>query len=454
MATRPRIVHRSTKPKGKDKDQGVVAQEFAHSKALRIIAIISILAVAGWIFIAFFSPPLAYKLAQPPAGPIDSPEFLRQLAALTDSRITRNNRIEPLENGDRFYPAELDAMRHAQHNINLDAYIFNHGDINDRVVDVLTERARAGVKITLALDAVGSATTPKLYFRELRGVGGRIEWYHPIRWNTWIRSNNRTHREILVVDGQTAFVGGAGYADWWAKSTKKDPQWRDTMFRVQGDAVAGLQSSFAQNWLESSGEILNGTEYFPPPAVTGDIPALVVSSTPTPAGATRARILFQTLLAAAKKSICITTPYFIPDKSAIKEMVRAMTERHVEVRILLPSEHTDHKVTRASSRALYRDLLKAGARIYEYQPAMIHAKILIIDGVWVVVGSTNFDPRSFGINDEVNLAALDPALAARLTADFDHDISQSRQITYDQWLHRGIFDRAMGVVGWFLQRQQ
>jgi cardiolipin synthase len=219
----------------------------------------------------------------------------------------------------------------------------------------------------------------------------------------WPRANNRTHRELIVIDGQVAFIGGAGVADQWWPGIKKQAPWRDTMFKVTGDAVRFLQSSFIENWLESSGEILAGKKYFAAPKNTDGAVSMVVDSSPSQGGSSRARILFQTLVASAGKSLKITTPYFLPDRSLITELVRAIEERNVQLQILLPGRHSDHGMTRSSSRATYGDLLKAGAEIYEYQPAMIHAKTMIVDDLWCVVGSTNMDYRSFGWNDEVNL---------------------------------------------------
>ena len=439
----------------KPKKQDLLDDEFRRHRALRILAAVCIVAVVVWLAVALFAPGLKYQLAQTPAAALDSPEFLRVLEALADSRISRDNRIEALPNGENFYEAEIAAMSQARHNINIDAYIFHRGDLAKRVLHVLTERAQHGVRVSMTIDAIGSSITPKSYFDDLRKAGGRVQWYHKVRWNTWMRSNNRTHREILTIDGQIGFVGGAGYDDQWVYSKSADkPRWRDTMFRVQGDAVRGLQSAVVQNWLEASGEILDGPEYFPPPVNAGSTPALVVASTPTTSGATRARILYQYLLAGARKSIDITTPYFVPDSSARDELLRAMRERHVKVRILVPGPKNDHPSIRHTSRSTYGDLLLAGAEIYEYEPSMLHAKLMVVDGAWVVVGSTNFDPRSFGIDEEDNLAALDPQLAQDLTAQFDNDLKSSRHITYEKWKSRSPYERALEWVGALWQRQQ
>ncbi|MBA3805314.1 MAG: cardiolipin synthase B, partial [Acidobacteria bacterium] len=220
-------------------------------------------------------------------------------------------------------------------------------------------------------------------------------------------------------------------------------------------AVSSLQAAFVENWLESSGEILTDIKFFPARRdVVGETSALIIDSSPTTGMSTRARILFQTLLASAHKSILITTPYFLPDRSARQEMIRALRERDVEVKIIVPGEHSDHLLTRRSSRRLFGDLLKAGAQIYEYEAAMIHAKTMIIDDLWCVVGSTNFDNRSFGLNDEVNLAGRDKTLAARLAEDFTRDLEKSRAVSYEDWRRRSIFERMHELLGWVLERQQ
>jgi cardiolipin synthase A/B len=419
-----------------------------------VIAVIAIAVLAFLLFLALFEPGLAYKISAAETESIESDDFLCVLEAITDSKIHRHGRVEVLTNGEVFYEAELEAIRAARESVNIEAYIFQKGELTKRFVEALTERARAGVKVRMVLDAIGSFATWESYFAELRAAGGHVCWYHPLRWPTLGRFNNRTHREIIVVDGRTGFVGGAGFADHWYKSQEKNPRWRDTMVRVEGEMVTSIQAGFIENWLEASGEILTGRCYFPPNEIETRMDALVVDSSPSTGGSTRARILFQALLASAQKTIYITTPYFLPDRSARSEMVRAIRERNVEIKIIVPGKHSDHMLTRSSSRRLFGDLLEAGAKIYEYEPAMIHAKTMMIDGLWSVVGSTNFDNRSFGLNDEINLAARDEKLAARLAEDFANDLAASHEVTYEQWRRRSIFERMHERLGQVLERQQ
>lgn len=418
-----------------------------------VVAFIAIFVLSFLLFLALFEPGLAYKVSAAPPPPIDSPDFVRVVEALTDSKLNTCTRVEVLTNGEVYYEAELQALREARSSINLEAYIFQKGEVTRRFLEVLTERARAGVEVRLVLDWVGSFTSWDSYFKDLTDAGGRVAWYHPLEWKTVARFNNRTHREIIVIDGRVAFVGGAGFADHWLIPRKHHPRWRDTMFRVEGDAVSSLQGTFSENWLEASGEILSGGDFFPLCEATSRASALVVNSSPSVGRSTHARMLYQTLLASARKSVLITTPYFLPDRSARHEMVRALG-RGVEVEIITPGPKTDHTITYRTSRRLYGDLLKAGAKIYEYQASMMHAKTLVVDGVWSVVGSTNFDNRSFGLNDEVNLAVYDPELAGRIAKDFARDRAEARAVTHGEWRRRAVAERLHEQLGRLLERQQ
>jgi cardiolipin synthase len=453
MPTLTRARYKPAKSKAA-KDESGIAGAMRHSGALRWFAIICMLAIISWILIDLFGPLPKYQLSQPPQADLNSPEFQRELEALAGSKLDPHTHVESLPNGTNFYEAELAAIATAQKSIDWEAYIFSKGEIAKKIVDALTERARAGVEVNLVMDAVGSISTPKKFFDELRQAGGHVEWYHPVRWYNWPRANNRTHRELIVIDGKVGFLGGAGVADHWWHGVKKNLPWRDTMFKVTGEAVRSLQSTFVENWLESSGQILIGSKYFAAEPNADGATAMVVDSSPSQGGSTRARIVYQTLIGSAKKSLKITTPYFLPDDSLRKELVRAVKERHVRVQILVPGTHSDHSMTRSSSRGRYGDLLKAGAEIYEYQPAMIHAKIMIVDDLWCVVGSTNFDQRSFGWNDEVNLAVLDPALASKLNAGFQEDVAKAHRETLEEWEHRSFWERGMEWLGWLIAREQ
>ena len=424
-----------------------------HSHAFTVLSVLSIAILAFYVLLALFGPLLRYEISptQPPADP---ERLCRTLEVICDSRMYGNARLEVLTNGKTFYESEWQAIGQARHSVNLLAYIFQKGEVTRKFLDVLTARARAGVQVRIALDAIGSLSTGMSYFKELREAGGQVAFYHPLRWHTLPRMNNRTHRELLIIDGEVGFIGGAGFADHWLHGHAGHPPWRDTMFRAEGGIVSNLQSAFCENWLESTGEILMSEQQFPFPDGDSGSDAMVVISSPTSGGSTRARILFQTLLASAQRDIAITTPYFLPDGSARHELIRAARERRVRIRIITPGQASDHAFTRRSSRRLYGELLQAGVRIFEYQPAMIHAKVLIVDELWSVGGSTNFDHRSFGLNDEVNLAVFDSRVAQRLREDFERDLAESHEVTLDEWQHRSLMEKLQEPLGWVLRREQ
>lgn len=419
-----------------------------------VLGVTSLLLLTAYLLAGLFGPMPRYEIKDRDELPSNnSRSFLLLLASLVDATINLNGRLNVFTNGPVFYPAILDAFRSAKRSINLEAYVFQKSDIARQYVEILAERARSGVQVSLVLDAFGSLGAPDSFFEPLRQAGGRVARYNRLTWYHLLRMDSRTHRELVIVDGNVAFIGGAGVADQWFHGAKGKPHWRDTMIRVEGEAVTNLQATFAENWLQASGELLVGNAYFPDIQCPDPTTSLVINSTPTIGGSTRARILMQLLIASAAHSIAITTPYFLPDKTLMRELCRAV-QRGVQLRILVPGAKSDHMLTRSTSRGAYGELLKAGAEVYEYQPSMIHAKILIVDELWAVVGSTNFDNRSFGINDEVNLAVRDPAVAQRLGVDFAADLAQSQRITIEDWRRRPVTERATELLGWAIERQQ
>jgi cardiolipin synthase len=415
-----------------------------------IVEVVALVLLSALALLVLFEPGLSYRVA-PPALPLDSSDFVRLVAAVSDSEVHQADEIEVLTNGSSFYAAELAAVEMARVSAHIEVFIFQPSRIAECFIKALTARARSGVKVRIAIDAIGSLPTPDAYFAELRAAGGSVVRYQPIRWYTLKRFNNRTHRDLIIVDGKVGFIGGAGVSAHWDEG---EAPWRDTMVRVTGGVVTGLQTCFIENWLEATGEILAGPDSFPVrPAPNRGSPALVVISAPSPARSSRARVLFQLLLATARHSIDINSPYFLPDKSARAELMRA-ARRGVRVRVITPGPANNHPIARRASRRRYGDLINSGVEIYEYQPGMIHAKVLVVDGTWSVVGSTNFDSRSFDLNDEVNLAAMDAQLASRLLDDFENDVAASRRITYEEWHRRPWHERTLALLGFFLERQE
>jgi cardiolipin synthase len=346
----------------------------------------------------------------------------------------------------------LDAIRSATRSVNMECYIFQPGRIADQFIDALSDRARRGLNVTIVVDAIGSFNLWGRPARRLRQAGCRIESYQRLRWYSLARFNNRTHRELLVIDGRTAFAGGAGVADWWMYPKGKRPAWRDTMAKFEGPIVAALQGVAAENWLECCGEILTGPEYFPNLDPAGDTTAFVIRSSPSDR-ATASRVAFQLLMEGADHEVRISTPYFLPDR-ALRRALKDIAQRGVSVSVIVPGRNTDQRWVRLASRRMWGQLLQAGVRIYEYRATMTHAKVLVIDGLWAVLGTTNIDNRSFEHNDEINVGLRDAAVAARLLEDYERDLGASREITLDEWRRRPLWEKIVGPFIWILERQQ
>jgi cardiolipin synthase len=409
--------------------------------------------IAWLILVSLFTPGIPYHTE----APIDarSDHFTYVLESICNTTLKTGNTIEILTNGPQFYPAMLKAIAEARKTVNLECYIFKKGKIGDRFIEALCERARAGVRVTIVMDTIGSFGAFHQSAKPLRAAGCRVELYHRVRWYTLARLNNRTHRELLVVDGRVAFAGGAGIADWWITSDHPKSRkglWRDSMARIEGPIVSAIQGVVAENWLECCGEILTGRDYFPELKPCGETTAFVVKSSPSDR-ATASRVTFQLLTEGADHTVRIQTPYFLPDR-AFRRALCSMAERGVAITVILPGPHTDQKWVRLASRRMWGQLLKAGVRIFEYRPAMTHAKVLIVDDLWAVLGTTNIDNRSFEHNDEVNLALRDPSVAARLLEDYEKDLGDSTEMTLARWERRPIWEKVVGPFVWILERQQ
>jgi cardiolipin synthase A/B len=406
--------------------------------------------IAWLILVMLFTPHIPYHIEREVEATSD--HFVDVLESTCQTKLTPGNTIDILTNGTAFYPAMLDAIRSARETINLECYIFKGGDIGGQFIEALKERARAGVRVTVVMDAIGSFGAFRRTRKPLREAGARVKAYQRMTWYRLGRLNNRTHRELLVVDGTIAFVGGAGIADWWAKPTKGKPAWRDMMARIEGPIVPDIQGIVAENWLECCGEILTGTDTYKPRGAKGSSAAFAVKSSPSDR-ATVSRVLFQTLIEGATRRIRISTPYFLPDKSFRRAIIRTAA-RGVEVSVIVPGSHTDQRWVRLASRRMFGPLLRAGVHIYEYEPGMTHVKAVIVDDLWSAIGTTNLDNRSFEHNDEVNVAIRDAAVAERLTRDFTADQAHSDEVSLAEWEGRPVWEKLISTVAWILERQQ
>jgi cardiolipin synthase len=350
------------------------------------------------------------------------------------------NRITTLVNGDQIFPAMLRAIRGAEKSVTFETFVFKKGEIPQQFVDALAERARAGVKVHVILDAVG-ASKSRGYHRTLREAGVELERFHHIFYWDLRRFNYRTHRKLLVVDGKIGFTGGVGIADEWAGNADSPEHWRDCHYQIEGPVVAQLQGAFEANWLKTRGELLAGPAYFPALSSAGPVEANSFYSAPR-RGRVAVSLMYQMAIHAARQSLCIENPYFVPDKDILQALAEA-ARRGVKVQLILPGRHIDSKAVRHASRKRWPKLLAAGVEIYEYQPTMIHSKLMIVDGLFASVGSANLDSRSLAINDEANLNVLNADFAAEQNKLFANDLAQSVRVTVENLKKQSLIERPL-----------
>jgi cardiolipin synthase A/B len=362
------------------------------------------------------------------------PQFRRELGTLLGPPILGGHRVANFENGAEIFPAMLDAIRQAERTVNFETYIYWSGEIGREFVVALTERARAGVEVQVLMDWVGSQKMEQALLDELKAAGVAVERYHPLKWYHLARMNNRTHRKLLIVDGRIGFTGGVGIADNWDGNADSPDHWRDSHYRIEGPAVAQMQAAFLDNWIKTTGAVLQGDGYFPGLEDAGNADAQVFTASPN-GGGDSMLLMYLLAITAAESSIDLSAAYFVPDELTRAALVAAL-RRGVRLRIVVPGTDIDAEVVRKASRANWGELLEAGAEIHEYQPTMFHCKTLIVDRQLVSVGSTNFDNRSFRLNDEANLNVYDPDFAGRVTRVFEQDLERSRRITLEAWKDR------------------
>jgi cardiolipin synthase len=382
---------------------------------------------------------------------VDDPQFLRELGILLGPAIVAGNRIDNLENGGEIFPAMLEAVRGAKQTINFETYIYWSGTIGKEFAEALEERARAGVKVHVLIDWVGSQKMEDTLVDQMKAAGIEVQLYHPLHWYNLGRMNNRTHRKLLVVDGRIGFTGGVGIADQWDGQAQDPEHWRDSHYRLEGPAVLQMQAAFLDNWIKTSGKVLQGVEYFPPVEPAGDQMAQVFTSSPA-GGGDSMTLMYLLSITAAEKTIDLSAAYFVPDELTRRALVSAL-KRGVKIRIIVPGKHIDSQVVRQASRADWGELLKAGAEMYEFQPTMFHCKMMLVDSKLASVGSTNFDSRSFRLNDEANLNVYNHAFAERLEDVFERDLKRSKQITYEAWKHRPLRQKVTEHFSSFLSSQ-
>jgi cardiolipin synthase len=403
---------------------------------------------------------VAYLIApyeQPPAYGLDhettvtSAAFLPSIEGLTGIPMIDGNRVQLLNNGDEFYPAMLSAVREASASITIEAYIYWKGRVGMEFATALADRARAGVSVKILLDAVGSSTIGTEILQVLESGGCELAWFNPIRPWSLGRFNYRTHRKTLVIDGRLGFTGGAGIADHWTGHAEDPEHWRDMQIEIEGPGIVPLQTGFAQNWLQTTRELVSGPRFFPTIPAAGAVAIHGMLSSPS-VGASAARISYYFAIICARRSILIANPYFVPDQTAIDALVEAH-RRGVDVRITVSGRFNDNWLARHNSVRLFGPLLRAGIAVFEYDRTMLHHKTMVVDGRWATIGTTNFDNRSFAFNEESNIAFTDPELVADLEATYHEDEAVSSRVTLEAWQRRGVVQQGREIVSSLLQDQ-
>jgi cardiolipin synthase len=374
---------------------------------------------------------------------VDSPQFQRSLEVLGTEMVPQNKAIL-LENGAQFFPAMLDAIRAARASVNMEMFIFNKGKIATEFAEVLAAKAQEGVEVRVLLDDWGSH--PKELEEVMTKAGVKLKWYKPVRIYSIYKVGNRTHRKILTIDGHIGFTGGVGIDDRWMGDASNPREWRDTMVQVEGPVVAQLQSIFTEDWVHTTGEVLHGEKQFPTTPPAGELLAQAISASRSDASS-MAKLLYYMAIQAARKSILIENAYFVPDAQIRRGLVHAV-ERGVDVRVLVPGPHIDIPIVRMASRHHYGELLDGGVKMYEYQPTMMHNKVMVVDGIWTTIGSINFVNRSMKKNAEANVAIYDRGFADLVGKSVLADLEKSQLFTKQMWKKRGFVSRLGELVFW------
>ena len=399
---------------------------------IAITTVLTIAVLIVWMLLPSSGRALHYTVDHRYAA--TDPQFIREMSVLLGPSVLQGNSVTALNNGDEIFASMLEAIKSARKTITFETYIYWSGEIGNDFAEALEERANAGVAVRMLIDWVGSAKMDETLLQKMKDAGVEIVRYRPLKWYNLGRMNNRTHRKLLVVDGKIGFTGGVGIADNWEGHAQDPEHWRDLHFRIEGPTVAQMQAAFNDNWIKTTGVILNGEEYFPELESVGNKAAHLFVASPA-GGSESMHLMYLISIAAAERSIDLQAAYFVPDALAIEALLAAR-KRGVRIRVIVPGEHIDSDVVRMASKSQWGELLQSGIEIYEYQPTMFHNKMLIIDTELVSVGSTNFDMRSFRLNDEANLNIYDHQFAQEMTELFESDLQPTREYTYEIWAAR------------------
>ncbi|MEO6708867.1 MAG: phospholipase D-like domain-containing protein [Planctomycetota bacterium] len=412
---------------------------------------IALTAISTFVAVSMFSGAKSINHTLQVDYSVRDPQFARALGGLLGPGVLSGNEVAGYQNGVEIFPPMLAAIRGAEQSITFETYIYWSGDIGREFAEALSARARAGVRVHVLLDWAGSGKMDDALLQVMTDAGVEIEKYHPITWHTLDRINNRTHRKILVVDGKVAFTGGVGIADQWGGDADSPEHWRDAHFRVSGPAAAQMQTAFMENWLELRPLVLHDPRYFPAIEPVGKAQAQVYSSSPD-GGSSNMRLLYLLAIAAAKDTIHLANSYFVPDDVSV-EALSVAARRGVKIKIIVPGPIMDAKIVQKASRSRWGELLEAGIAIYEYQPTMLHTKVMIVDSHFISVGSTNFDDRSFRLNDETNLNIMDGEFARQQVEVFQADVRASHLVTLEEWKNRPRREKVTEWLAKLVRRQ-
>ena len=405
-------------------------------------AVVTVLLVV--VAMNFITPERQLERQIEPLHAITDPQFRREMGVMLGPGIVSGNSIVALQNGDETFPAMIAAVESAQRSITFETYIYWSGAVGRQLAEALAARTRAGVEVRVVIDWVGSTKMEAALLDLMETAGVDVHRFRPLHWYNLSRMNNRTHRKLLVVDGRVGFTGGLGIADHWQGRAQDPDHWRDMHFKVEGPVVAQMQAAFNDNWVKATGGVLHGPAYFPPLEPAGAIDAHMFISSPD-GGSGSMHLMYPMAIASARHSIDLQASYFVPDR-LISEALIAARRRGVRVRIVVPCEHIDAETVRISSKREWGPLLLGNIEVYEYQPTMLHSKLLIIDRELVSVGSTNFDIRSFRLNDEASLNIYDPVFAARMLEVFEADLKPTVRFTYEMWEKRPLWEKVAEKV--------
>ncbi len=418
-----------------------------HVVRVPLVALIGmILAIAALtLFLWTYWRPVEVRLSVQNAGDVNA--MLPSIVGITQGSLEQGNQVQLLENGDGFFPPLFRDIAAAKQTVHIESYIWWEGRVCDELAALLSRKAREGVEVRLLVDASGGHKMKKELAEEMAKAGVKLVNFHPITISTLGRLNNRDHRKLAIIDGRIGYTGGYGFAKEWTGHAQDKEHWRDSGVRVLGPVVNRLQAAFCENWIEQTGEVPAGEKYFPKPQIAGTTPAHVAYTSPT-GSVSSVQVLFYLAIKSARHELIIQNPYLLPSDDAMQALDEAV-KRGVDVKIMVPgTKSTDSPIVQHASHHHFGTLLKRGVKIYEYNKTLLHQKIIVVDGQWVGIGSTNFDDRSFELNDEVMLGMIDPQIAAQLKAAFEADMRYAEQRNFEEWKDRPLWHKALDGVAY------